>query len=277
MRGAGHDLLHRALDFRELVHQALLVVKASGRVDNHDVHVAGHGGRQRVVGHGGGVGAEFLLDYGHIGTPAPFVKLLDGGGAECVRGSEHDLEAGLGVHVRQLAYGGGLADAVDADDHDYVRPGVANVGVIFVLGEHIADFLAQQLVELVHVDVLVARGAVLDAVDDFQCRFGTYVAGYEDFLQLVEKVVVDGAAGGEHAADFAEDAFLGLFKTAVEGFLAFLSLLFVLFEEVEKAHWICVFIFLTTKVQKKSIPEAGLTGSQNSRLIGAPEFEINRE
>lgn len=61
-----------------------------------------------------------MLDDGHAYAFAPDVELFDGGGTEGVGGSEVDFFAGLLEVVGELAYRGGLADAVDADYHDDV-------------------------------------------------------------------------------------------------------------------------------------------------------------
>src|SRR3546814_10439731 len=53
---------------------------------------------------------------------APGLQLRDGGGAEGVAGGEHQAAALVLVASRQLADGGGLADAVDADGEDDERP-----------------------------------------------------------------------------------------------------------------------------------------------------------
>ncbi len=73
----------------------------------------------------------------------------------------------------EFAYGCSLSYAVDADNHDDVwllsgrghEASCCVVGVVF--GEHVADFLTQEVVELVHVDIFVACHALLDAVDYF--------------------------------------------------------------------------------------------------------------
>ena len=79
------------------------------------------------------------------------MKLLDGRGAEGVAGGEHDRAAFVAELLSQLADGGGLARAVDADhqddegflggvDHERTRDGAE---CLFDLGrEDGADFVA---------------------------------------------------------------------------------------------------------------------------------------
>ncbi len=138
--------------------------------------------------------------------------------------------------MRQLADGGGLAHAVDADNHYHIRlfagrrHKFARACAVVVLGKHIADFFAKQVVEFVHVDIFVAGHSCLYAVYDFEGRLGPDVAGYKNFLELVKKIVVDGAAAGKCATQFAEYTFFCLLQAPVE------VLLFILAEEIKKSH-----------------------------------------
>ena len=70
-------------------------MKTAGGVDYCDICSGSLGTLQCVVGHGCRVAAKFLLDYGHSGTLTPYVKLLDGGGTECIGGTKHHLIAGF--------------------------------------------------------------------------------------------------------------------------------------------------------------------------------------
>ena len=85
VRGIGYHFLHDVAYFRQLVHQSLLVMQTSGRVDNHNVDVVGFGRLERVECHCGGVAAEFLLYDRHACPFAPYVELFHGCGTECFR------------------------------------------------------------------------------------------------------------------------------------------------------------------------------------------------
>ncbi len=74
---------------------------------------------QRIEGEARGVGADIAGDDGRAGALAPDLELIDGGGAEGVAGRQHDAVAFTGELRRQLADGGRLAAAVDAEhEHD---------------------------------------------------------------------------------------------------------------------------------------------------------------
>ena len=79
------------------------------------------GGLHRVEEHRRRIAARLVLDDFGAGAVAPDLQLLDGGGAKRVgRRQQHGL-ALRAQGVRQLADGGGLADAVDADHQDDLR------------------------------------------------------------------------------------------------------------------------------------------------------------
>ena len=113
-------LLDDALDLAELVHEADLVVQAARGVDEHDIGLHLGPGLDGVEGHRGRVGAVAVrADRRHADPPAPGLELVGGGGAEGVGGAEHDVLVLGDEDAGELADGGGLAGAVDADhEHD---------------------------------------------------------------------------------------------------------------------------------------------------------------
>ena len=115
---AGDEALGGAAHLVELLHQVGLGVEAAGGVDEEDAGGAGLGGGEGVEERGGGVAALAGLDEVDAGALGPDFELLDGGGAEGVGGAEQDGLAFAAVERGELAAGGGLAGAVDADHHD---------------------------------------------------------------------------------------------------------------------------------------------------------------
>ena len=96
-------------------------VEAAGCVDDEDASGARFGGGGGVEEGGGGVAALAGLDDVDAGAGGPDFKLLDGGGAEGVGCAEQDGAALGAIKRGELAGGGGLAGAVDADHHDDFR------------------------------------------------------------------------------------------------------------------------------------------------------------
>jgi hypothetical protein len=74
---------------------------------------------QRVERDRGRIGVLALRDHRHAVALAPGLQLRDRGGAEGVAGGQHQAVALVLEAARQLADGGGLADAVDADGEDH--------------------------------------------------------------------------------------------------------------------------------------------------------------
>ncbi len=110
-------------DLLQLFHQVRLGVEAPGRIRNQHVGSAGGGGVQGVVNHGSGIGAGVLCHYRDLITLTPGLELLDGGGAKGITGGKHHRTA-VGLEaVGQLADGGGLAAAVDADHQHHEGSG----------------------------------------------------------------------------------------------------------------------------------------------------------
>src|SRR5205807_402907 len=96
-------------------------VQAPGRVDEEDVGAVAARQLERVEGEARGVGAGLARDDRRAGALAPYLQLLDRGGAERVAGGVHDALAGVAVLLRELGDRRRLPRAVDADDQDDVR------------------------------------------------------------------------------------------------------------------------------------------------------------
>ena len=125
VRGAGDEFGGGAFHFLQLGHQVGFCVQAAGGVDDDHICAAGLRCGERVVNHGRGIGSGFLLDDDDVGAPGPDFQLFDGGGAKGVGGGEDHGGAFFFPAVGELADGGGLAGAVDADDENDARVGEA--------------------------------------------------------------------------------------------------------------------------------------------------------
>ena len=117
-------LLDDPLDLAELVHQAGLVLQAAGGVDEDGVDAVVDAVLDRLEGHAGGVAALGAADDLDADALAPGGELVDGRGAERVGRAERDREVLGDEDAGDLADGGGLAGAVDADDEDHARVAV---------------------------------------------------------------------------------------------------------------------------------------------------------
>jgi hypothetical protein len=94
-------------------------VQAAGGVDEDGVDAVGLALRDGVEGDARRVAALGAADGLRADPVAPGLQLVGGRGAEGVGGAEHDRPAVGDEHAGELAAGGRLAGAVDADDeHD---------------------------------------------------------------------------------------------------------------------------------------------------------------
>src|SRR3954471_6538840 len=115
----GALLLDDALDLAELVHEADLVVEASGGVDDDDVDLLLDARLDGVERHGSRVGAVLVGAHGGDADPGtPRLELVGGGGTEGVGGTEEHLAVLGHEDAGELSDGRRLAGAVDPDDED---------------------------------------------------------------------------------------------------------------------------------------------------------------
>ena len=249
VRGPRDDLAHDVADFGQFVHQVDFVVQAACRVDQHHVGAVGLGRRQRVERHRCRVGTHLLTDHRRPGAVGPNFELVDGCGAERIGGADPDFQSGLGQLCRELADGGGLARAVDADDHHHVGfalPGVEPemlLRAVRLLHQR-HDLLAQDGLELGRIHVFVARHTLFDAPDNLHRGFHAHVRRNQHLLHVVQQVGIDRRAACYGTGEFREDSGLGLFEPRAELFLLLLPTLrnvrcgaiLFLFENIEKSH-----------------------------------------
>ena len=92
------------------------------RITDQHVRMAGLGRRHRVVDHGRRIRALLLGDDLHSGPVGPLGQLLDGRRPEGILRRQHHPFAAVLQLTGQLADGGGLAHAVDADHQHHGAP-----------------------------------------------------------------------------------------------------------------------------------------------------------
>ena len=198
------DLLHHPDDLLKLAHELRAILEPAGGVHQHDIRAFGARARDRVEGEARRVGAGLARDDRGAGAAGPDAQLLDRRGAEGVAGSQHHLEAVGRELGRELADGGGLAGAVDADDQDHKRLSAR------VDGERPRDGLKRALdlgredaLDLVGADPLLVAPAG-DRLADARRRAEPKVGLDENVLEIVEGSGVELALGedvGETARD----------------------------------------------------------------------------
>src|SRR6185436_5142638 len=103
----------------QLGHEVRFRVKPAGGVHDQDLRAAGLRRLHRVEGHRRGIGPGPLAHDRDVDPLAPALELVDGRRAERVARAQDDGVPVLAEPPRELAAGGRLAGAVDADDeHD---------------------------------------------------------------------------------------------------------------------------------------------------------------
>ena len=194
------DLLDDANDLFKLRHQILAVLQPPCRIDQNDLDIVRLGLFQCAIGKAGGIGAVIAGNDGAAGTFAPYLELLDGGGAEGITGDQHHrLAIGLEA-VGELADGRGLARAVDAADQYDVRP---VLGIYFKrLGDGIQDcrhFLGQRFADFFVGDVLV-EFRFCQGIDQLGRCGDADIGGDQGFLEFIKRGLIQ-LAGTEDRCD----------------------------------------------------------------------------
>ena len=165
-------------------------MKPAGGVAEDDVHAARFRRGKRVKQHRAGVRPLFGAHKLTFRAVRPDLQLIRGRGAEGVRRAQQHAPALLLEAVRQLADGGRLADAVDADDqHDRrlrgkVKRGIADAQLLL-------QNVAQRLLDALAVLDFVVVNGVAQPFDRVRCDARAEVSHDEAFLQLVIKLLVD--------------------------------------------------------------------------------------
>lgn len=102
----------------KLPHELIVVLHATGRVDEHAVMTRALRFCDRGPGDLSWVLHVTTLKEEHVQAPSVGPQLLHGAGAEGVARSDHHLDTVLFKVVAHLGQAGGLAHAVDADEDD---------------------------------------------------------------------------------------------------------------------------------------------------------------
>ena len=216
--GAGIQLGDDALHFGQFVHEVALGVQAAGGVDDEHIHMAGAGGFQSVVGDGGRVGAVGLGDDGDGVAFAPDLELLDGGGAEGVARGQQDAVAVALKSMGELADGGGLADAVDADHQN--DEGAAGFRNVFQGGFRVAQqggqFLFEGLQQGVGIGELLARNLGGEALDNRVRRLYADIGGEQLGLDVLQQFVVDPLGPENESGQAVHQTVAGLGQTVAK-------------------------------------------------------------
>src|SRR5205085_895714 len=189
-----------ALHLLKLGHQVRFVVKSPCGVNDEHVGAARLRRSKGVEEDSRGVCALLLLYERDAGALGPDGELVGGGGAEGVGGADENVVA-LGLDaLRELADGRGLADAVDADDHDDVRQnrdGHALFGgdaLLLGLVEYGEQLVLYRALQRGDVAYLLARDSAPNLVEYVGRRLHADVGGDERLFQFVEKLRVNDLA-----------------------------------------------------------------------------------
>ena len=203
VRRFGIEFLDNAGNLLQLLHKIVFVVEPPGGVDQQHVGVLRFRLLQRAEGEAGGIGAMLAGDELRTGAIGPDLKLLDRGGAEGVAGGHDHALAVCAELLGQLADGGGLADAVDAGDQHHMRlvRRVDGEGEGYRL-QHLRDILGQGLANFLVRHLLVELFA-RQVGGELGGSGGAQVRHDQNLFQLLQRLVVQAAPGGENAGDAA--------------------------------------------------------------------------
>ena len=147
-----------------------------------------------------------LADELHAAALAPDLELVGSGGPEGVGGG-HQHPAALPLHPGgQLADGGGLAHAVDADEQGHRRGGVQPQLRLPHL-EHVGEHLAQARPRPLHVLDLLRLHPAAQLLHGLHGGVHPHVAQNQRLFQLVVEVVVQ--LSGEELVEGVSDVLLG--------------------------------------------------------------------
>ena len=144
----------------------------------------------------------------HAGPVGPDLQLVSCGSTEGIRRAKQDPLALLGQLIRQLADGGGLAHAVDADHQDHGRLGIQlQRGASLV--QHLRQNVQQRAVDRFFIPELLGADPLPQGLHGLDCGIHAHIRKDHPFFQLVVEFIIHAAEGGKDIAD----AFLRLGKT----------------------------------------------------------------
>ena len=198
MGSVGDDLGTDAAYLPELVHKVDAVVQTAGCIDDSDVGTAGDRRLDGIESNRGRIRTHSLSDYVHSGTFGPDDQLVHRSGAEGIGRTEDDLLALALEEMRELAYGGGLAHAVDSY-HEYDIGLLGEVGrrSVPALFEQVGNLLAQESYQFVEGCVLVPADALFQGIDHLQGGIYAHIGLHQSLFYGVEGVVIDPRFAGD--------------------------------------------------------------------------------
>ena len=212
--------LDHVLDRDQLGHQLVVDVQPAGGVDDDDVAAGVAGLGHRAAGPRHRVEVAGRVEHPHAGLLADDRQLLDGGGTADVGGDDDRMPALTGQHQRQLAGGGGLARALQAEHQDHARVlrglhqaalGIAEQRQQLV-ADDLDDLLRRRQAALHRLVVGAIAHPIDERLDDLQVDVGLEqrgadvaqhalgrLGGEADIApQRLEDVLEPGAQGVEH-------------------------------------------------------------------------------
>ena len=172
-----------------------------GGVGQHQVGVAGGGVLDGVEDDRPGIAALVAADDRRADPVGPQLELVGGRGAERVAGGHHHPVAVADLAHAELADGGGLADAVDADE----EPDVGGVGQKMELAVAVEDggqLGLQGADEFVGVADPLLLDPAPEVVEDPGGQAGADVGQDQGLLELLPGALVD-AVPGSHRGEVA--------------------------------------------------------------------------
>ncbi len=165
-------------DLLQFVHQMNLGVEPARRVRDQDIDVACLGGLEAVEDHCGRFGTGLLRDDRYPIALRPHLELFARRRAKGIAGRQHHRTPLSQQPVGQLADGGGLAGAVDADHQDDIGldPRVDDERLLDRC-ENVEHRPVQRFEQGVHVVQLFAGDARAQLPQDAGRRLGAAIGG----------------------------------------------------------------------------------------------------
>ena len=190
-------------------------MQPSGGVDENHVHVPGLGGLNAVKHHRGRVRPLVLADNGRAASARPDLQLIGGRRPEGISRHQHDLLSLRGQLLCDLADGGGLAHAVDADDQNHAGVG-GQIQLRVPHGKHIHQNFLQRFPGFLRGFQVLLPDGLAQPPHSLYGGVHTQVCQNQAFLQLIVKIVVNFGKAGEHAAQSAAERFPGLGQSGLD-------------------------------------------------------------
>ena len=154
-----------------------------------------------------------VLDYLDSRAVSPLFKLLDCSGSESVRRGEDNFFALVFVHCGELAYGSGLAHAVDADDEN--DGGESDKAHFLAALKHLGDYLFYLVLDGFRLAQMLFHNALAQLLDYLRRGHAADIAHDEYLFELVIKFVVNFSLAVEHRVDGSRHILAGFFESLV--------------------------------------------------------------